>query len=91
MATTIEKLSLLFDEIESTPPEDASPEARDMFELVQIARGFGFDLRTLLLPASAAEADVIVDKLIALLLQLRGDDLAPFDLERVALEAGEDA
>jgi hypothetical protein len=45
-------------------------------------RGLGFDPLTHLLPQSEAEADQQVDSLIALLYQVRGDDLPPFDLER---------
>ena len=87
--TTREKILALVDQLKQTPIDDGAGEGRDLIELVQIAEGFGIDLFGQLVPQTNAEADVMIDKLLALGFQLRGDDLAPFDLEHVAREAGE--
>ncbi len=76
--TTREKIQALIAALRETPAEDAQ-EGRHLVELVQIMAGLGFDPLAYLLPDTDAEADMLVDKVIALLLQLRGDDLPPFD------------
>jgi hypothetical protein len=82
MATTREKVLALIDAVRSLPPEEASPDTRDMVEAVQIANAFGIDLVAMLVPSSDAETDVMVDKLIGLLFEVRGDDLPPWDASR---------
>lgn len=80
MATTIEKMKALSDELRDTAIEDTSPETRPLVELVQIAAGLGIDVFAWLIPSDPADADVFIDQLIALLLRVRGDDLPPFDV-----------
>lgn len=82
MTTTLAKLQELIVELESTPPGEVIGRQRDVMELLQIARGFGLDPVSFLIPETEAEADGMVDGLIVLLFHLRGDDLPPFDLER---------
>jgi hypothetical protein len=82
MATTIEKMHMLVHHLATMPRDELAPEAVDMGELLQIVRGFGFDPIAMIMPKSEAEADVVIDKLIALALYLRGDDLPPFDPDR---------
>jgi len=83
--TSREKLLALIDAARATPLEDLLPEARDVAEVWQLAQGLGLDVWGLLLsavPSSDAEVDVLVDKLLVLGFELRGDDLAPFSLGR---------
>lgn len=80
--TTREKITALVDEVRKMSLSDCDESTRGLVEFAQIAAGFGFDPLTLLLPQSDAEADQQVDALIALLFQVRGDDLPTFDLER---------
>lgn len=78
MATTYEKMKALGDELRDTAVDDAAEDTRQLVELVQIAAGLGIDVFDWILPDPAG-ADVFIDKLIALLLRVRGDDLPPFD------------
>lgn len=80
--TTREKIVALVDALRTTPPDAIDDDARNLVELLQIAQGMGVDLLALIVPATDAEADVLVDKLLCLLLEVRGDDLPPFDPER---------
>ncbi len=80
--TTLEKIKTLADEFATMTPAEVDPSTRGLMEMAQIMRGLGFDPIEALLPTSDADADQLVDQLIALLLQVRGDDLPPFDLER---------
>lgn len=80
--TTRGKLLALAEHLRTLPTDHASPESRGLVEMVQIAEGFGLEVWEYVIPESDAEADLAVDQLIALLLNLRGDDLPPFDLER---------
>lgn len=80
--TTREKVLAIVDELRTMPPGDMSSEGRQLAEGYQIMAGLGFDPLPFLLPDSDAEADVMIDSLIALLVNLRGDDLPPFDLSR---------
>jgi hypothetical protein len=58
-------------------------------EMSQLAEGMGVDVWGAIMPDTPAEADVMVDGLLCLLLQLRGDDLPPFDPSRYGeLEPG---
>jgi hypothetical protein len=84
---TLEKIQLLVDEVRQMKPDEASDNSRGLIELAQLSAAFGFDPLAMLLPDSPAEADQMVDSLIALLLQVRGDDLPPFDLDRHVLDA----
>ncbi len=77
--TTREKILALVEALRTTPAEEMSGEGRELVELAQIMAGLGFDPLQHLVPESDADADVLVDKVIALLLQVRGDDLPPFD------------
>jgi hypothetical protein len=85
--TTLEKLNALIDEVRKMNPADAGESTRGLIEMAQIMAGLGFDPLAMLLPQSEAEADEMVDALIALLFQIRGDDLAVFDLERHMTDA----
>ena len=80
--TTLEKIRALAAEFGTMSASDCDPSTAPLVEMYQIARGFGIDPMSALMPASDAEADQQVDALIALLYQVRGDDLPPFDLER---------
>ena len=80
--TTREKLKQLIEGFESVPASEIDGRSRDLLEVFQIINGFGFDLLGMLLPASDAEADLLVDTLITLLLEVRGDDLPPYDFRR---------
>lgn len=82
MATTRGNVIALIDAVAAMPPAEAAPDTRNFVELVQIGQGMGVDLVAMLVPESDAECDVMVDKLIALLLEVRGDDLPPFDVTR---------
>lgn len=90
MATTLEKVDGLIGALLATPADQLDADGADIAELLQIADGLGIDVVAFIRPKSPAEADVLVDKLICLLLALRGDDLPPFDPERYGeLLAGE--
>jgi hypothetical protein len=82
VATTREKTLALVDELKQTPAETLAPEARNLVEAVSIMQGFGVDPVDFLIPQTDAEADLFVDKAISMLLQIRGDDLPPFDPDR---------
>jgi hypothetical protein len=85
--TTREKIQALIDEVRTMDPREADPSSRNLIEAAQILQGLGVDPLAMLLPTTDAEADQQVDSLIALLYQVRGDDLPPFDLERHMIEA----
>jgi hypothetical protein len=85
--TTREKIAVLADELRQMDPGEASEELAPLLEFAQILQGMGLDVVSALIPQSDAEADMLVDQLIAVLFQLRGDDLPPFDLERIIREA----
>lgn len=78
--TTAEKVQAAIDELRQTPPEEMPADVRELIAGVQMLAGFGVDPFSLILPADPADADVMLDKTLALLLQLRGDDLPPFRL-----------
>jgi hypothetical protein len=80
--TTRQKIISLVDAARQLGAGDAPGDMAQLFELVQIVEGLGFDLVGMLLPPSDAETDVLIDKLIAVLLEVRGDDLPPFDPDR---------
>jgi hypothetical protein len=91
--TTREKILSLVGEFQAMPKSELAPELRGVVEAVKIARGFGVDVIGWVVPETDAEADVLVDKLIALCLMVRGDDLPPFDPDRYGegmLVEGED-
>jgi len=84
--TTRQKIDTLIEEVRETPREEHSPEMKELVEIIDIATGvIGRDPLDLLLPKSDAETDIFIDKTIALLLMVRGDDLPPFDADRVEL------
>jgi hypothetical protein len=85
--TTREKIRQVVDELAAMKPADADASNRDLVEMLLILRGFGFDPLEALLPSTDADADLQVDALITLLLQVRGDDLPPYDFERAVREA----
>lgn len=83
--TTHEKVSALAGHLASADLAKLAPELGGLSEGMVILRGLGINLPSpldFILPADPAEADVLIDKLIALLLELRGDDLPPFDPTR---------
>lgn len=79
--TTLEKINALVEELLATPREQLSPDGVQFVDMISIARGLGVDPLALLIPQSEAEADVFVDKTIALLFSIRGDDLPPFTFD----------
>lgn len=88
--TTLEKLSALATHVQRIDPASLAPEIRELVTNFQIVRGLadmvGIRLPgnplELILPADPSEADQTLDKLLCLLLELRGDDLPPFDPTR---------
>jgi hypothetical protein len=80
--TTREKIIAVVDELRQTPAESLSDQGRDVLEMVQIAQGFGLDLFSMVIPSSDADADQMVDNLLTMLMQLRGDDLPPYSPDR---------
>lgn len=80
--TTRDKVLALVDAVKQTTLEELAPETRQLAEVLQIASGFGIDPLSWMVPDTDAEADILVDKLIAILLEIRGDDLPPFDPDR---------
>jgi hypothetical protein len=85
--TTLEKMTALATHISRIEPSGLAPEIRELVTNFQILRGLadiaGIHLPgnplELILPADPEEADQTLDKLVCLLLELRGDDLPPFD------------
>lgn len=85
--TTLEKMTALATHVTMLEPAALAPEIRELVTNFQILRGLadlaGIHLPgnplELILPADSAEADQTLDKLVCLLLELRGDDLPPFD------------
>lgn len=86
--TTREKILRLVGELQTMDTSDASEELGPLLEFAQISKGLGFDLFGALVPGTDAEADMLVDQLITVLLEVRGDDLPPYDRERVIVDAG---
>lgn len=87
---TLEKMTALVEHIAAIDPSTLGPEFRELVTNFQVVRGLadiagvrlpGNPLE-LILPADPAEADQTIDKVIALLVELRGDDLPPFDPAR---------
>jgi len=85
--TTREKIEALVAHLRTMRIEDADPSSRDIVELFQICEGLGFDPLGMLLPARDADADMQVDALITLLLEVRGDDLPAYDFARHVRDA----
>jgi hypothetical protein len=85
--TTREKIAALADELRQMSLADCDESTRGLVEIFQIIQGLGYDPLAQLLPTSDAEADQQVDALIALLFQIRGDDLPPFNLEQHVTDA----
>lgn len=77
--TTAEKLTAMRDHLAAVDPDDMPPHARDFALNLQIAKGLGFDPFELILPDDPNELDEMIDGAIGLLLELRGDELPPFD------------
>lgn len=80
--TSHEKVQALVEAFSRLDPREVAPELAQVLEGVAIVRGLGFPIPNpveFLLPADPAETDILVDKIICLLLELRGDDLPPFD------------
>lgn len=84
---TLDKINQLVAEVRKMNPREADESTRGLIEMLQIMTGLGFDPLSMLLPDSPADADQMVDSLIALLFHVRGDDLPPFDLQRHVTEA----
>ena len=83
--TTHEKIKAVAARLASLEPARIAPELAGLVEGAQILRGLGIPVPNpleFLLPDDPLEADELVDKLIALLFDLRGDDLPPFDPSR---------
>lgn len=80
--TTREKIVAIVEAVKQTPLDELSEDTRQIGEVLQILNGFGWDPLSWLIPDSDADADQLVDKLLAVLLEVRGDDLPPFDPTR---------
>jgi hypothetical protein len=89
--TTAEKLQNVLAEagafdLFSIDPKTVKPELRDAVLVAQsICGNAGIDpgqLIALAIPTDEREADILVDKAIAFLFELRGDELPPFDPDR---------
>jgi hypothetical protein len=80
--TTAQKIEAIRDHLMSIDPDELPEHARDFGQNLQIARGLGFDPFDLLLPDDPNELDEMIDGAVGLLLELRGDDLPPFDFRR---------
>ena len=85
--TTREKIQKLIDEMRELDLREVDGTARGLVELYYMAQGFGLDPLSYILPTSDADADQLVDGLITLALQVRGDDLAPYDFDRHVRDA----
>lgn len=79
MASTREKMQAVAAELREIAGGEVSTEMQPMVDMVQIAAGFGIDVFEWLIPGGDAECDLYIDKLLALFLRVRGDDLPPFD------------
>lgn len=83
--TTQEKVRALASRLGAVDLAELAPDLAWVVEGIAILRGLGIgpaDPIDFLLPSDPAETDILVDKLIALLFELRGDDLPPFDPTR---------
>jgi len=85
--TTREKIAALVAEVRTMRPREADEKTRGLIEMVQIMAGLGFDPLTMLLPDTDADADYMVDALITMLFEVRGDDLPAYDYERAVRDA----
>lgn len=106
MLTTRAKLLAVGERLLAIPPENMPADLRDVLRNLQAAKGLPVFGRMIpddplryaiehVIPDDDATCDVLIDKAIALLLELRGDDLPPFDPgrygeQRVALGWGPD-
>lgn len=90
MMTTRAKLLAVGERLLALPPERMPADLRDVLTNLQAAKGLPILGRMIpddplryalghVIPDDDATCDVLIDKAIALLLQLRGDDLPPFD------------
>jgi hypothetical protein len=77
--TTARKIDLMIEAIETMDPAGAAPEARQFIAGLQMLRGMGIDLLAIIRPDDDDDCALFIDGAIRLLLQLRGDDLPPFD------------
>lgn len=81
--TTREKIVALVEHVRTLPKSEASGELGNLLEMLAIVRGITrVDPLAWLIPETDAEADLYIDKVIGLLLELRGDDLPPFEPSR---------
>lgn len=91
--TTREKVLAVARELATLPPDRMPDDLRHALTNLQAARGLPVLGRMIpddpiryavetILPDDPAECDVLIDRLIGLLLELRGDDLPPFDRGR---------
>jgi hypothetical protein len=85
--TTKEKVELIVARLRQINPAALSPELGNIVQDFQAIRGVAdlvgvkipADPLSLILPDDAVDLDIALDKVIALLIDLRGDDLPPFD------------
>ncbi len=88
--TTHEKLAQLVETISNIRPDQLPDDIRELVSNFQAVRGLASlagvaipaNPLAMVLPDDPADADILVDKLIALLFEIRGDDLPPFDPNR---------
>jgi len=83
--TTQEKIRALADRFSGVNIGELAPDLAGIAEGVQILQGLGIvpaDLLGFILPDDPAETAIVIEKLTALLLEVRGDDLPPFDPDR---------
>ena len=77
--TTADKLDLMIEAVRTMDPAEVPPESRTLVTGLQMAAGMGFDLLAMIRPDSDEDCALMIDGCTRLLLQLRGDDLPPFD------------
>jgi hypothetical protein len=85
--TTEQKVRAIVDRLRTIKPADLSPELGSLVSDFQAIRGLAdlagvripADPLSLLIPDDGTDLDLALDKVICLLLDLRGDDLPPFD------------
>jgi hypothetical protein len=77
--TTQQKIEGLIAAVSTLDPATCAPEVRGFVATIQMAAGFGIDFFEVLRPDDPADADLLIDRCLILLFQLRGDDLPPFD------------
>lgn len=87
--TTEQKVRAIVEQLRTIQPSDLAPELGSLVSDFQALRGLAdlagvkipADPLSLLIPDDGTDLELVLDKVICLLLDLRGDDLPPFDRE----------